>query len=87
MLLADMEGDFIPNAILKKIYKRVYSEKAMFNTNFIKGRHTGDYFSFMSNLFLKAGYTVRLSFLTRQSLSEEWERKHGSTRTTICLNL
>lgn len=56
MLLADMEGDFMPNAAIKKIYGRIYSEKANFNSNFVKSRHTWDYFAFLNNLFLKSGY-------------------------------
>ena len=56
MLLADMEGDFMPNATVRKIYGRIYSEKANFNANFVKSRHTWDYFAFLSSLFLKSGY-------------------------------
>ncbi len=56
MLIADLEGDFAPNAAIKNIFKRVYEQKATFNQNFVKSRHTGDYITFMSNLFLKAGY-------------------------------
>ncbi len=51
LLQADLEGDFIANAPLKKIYRPV-----KYNTNFTKTRHCGDYFSFMSHLFLQMGY-------------------------------
>ena len=56
MLLADMEGDFMPNTEIRKIYGRIYSEKANFNVNFVKSRHTWDYFAFLNNLFIKSGY-------------------------------
>ena len=56
MLLADMEGGFINNGDIKKIYGRIYSEKVNFNANFVKSRHTWDYFSFLNILFLKSGY-------------------------------
>ena len=56
MLQADLEGDFITNAKLKQIYKRVFSEKVMYNTNFSKTKHMGSYFSMVSRLFLEMGY-------------------------------
>jgi hypothetical protein len=55
MFLADMEGDFIPNASVREIYKRIYSEKVNFNENFTKSRHAWDYFSFLNQLLLKSG--------------------------------
>ncbi len=56
MLLADLEGDFMANPPLKKIYRRIFSEKASFERNFSKTKHTRDYFAFMSRLFLRLGY-------------------------------
>jgi hypothetical protein len=56
MLLADMEGDFTPNATVKTIYRRIYDERVNYNMNFVKGRHTWDYFSFLNHFFLKSGY-------------------------------
>jgi hypothetical protein len=56
LLLADLEGDFISNAALKTIYRRIFSEKVGFNTNFSKTQHIGDYFSMLSHLFLQLGY-------------------------------
>ena len=56
LLQADMEGDFIANAPLKKIYRRIFNQPVKYNTNFTKTRHCGDYFSFMSHLFLQMGY-------------------------------
>ena len=55
-LLADMEGDFIANAQLKRIYRRIFNTPAKFNTNFTKTKHAMDYFYFMSRLFDRLGY-------------------------------
>jgi hypothetical protein len=57
MLLADLEGDFMANPALKQIYRRIFAEKAVFERNFVKTKHTGDYFAFMSRLFLRLGYS------------------------------
>ncbi len=56
LLQADLEGDFIASAPLKKIYRRIFNQPVKYNTNFTKTRHCGDYFSFMSHLFLQMGY-------------------------------
>ncbi|MDR2356879.1 MAG: ATP-binding protein [Oscillospiraceae bacterium] len=56
MLLGDIEGDFMANATVKQIYKRIYGETVVFNTPFSKTRHVTDYFAFVSRLFLSAGY-------------------------------
>ena len=56
LLQADLEGDFIANAPLKKIYRRIFSQPAKYNVNFTKTKHCRDYFSFMSHLFTQMGY-------------------------------
>ena len=56
LLQADMEGDFVANAPLKKIYRRIFGQHVKYNVNFTKTRHCGDYFSFMSRLFTQMGY-------------------------------
>jgi hypothetical protein len=56
-LLADLEGDFIGAATLKKIYKRIFSEKVSYNTTFSKTKHMDDYFAMLSYLFLQLGYS------------------------------
>lgn len=56
LLQADMEGDFIANAPLKKIYRRIFNQPVKYNVNFAKTRHCHDYFSFMSHLFKQLGY-------------------------------
>lgn len=56
LLQADLEGDFVANAPLKKIYRRIFSETVKYNQNFTKTKHCGDYFAFMSHLFLQMGY-------------------------------
>lgn len=56
LLQADLEGDFIANAPLKKIYRRIFSQPVKYNTNFTKTKHCNDYLSFMSHLFIQMGY-------------------------------
>lgn len=56
LLQADMEGDFIANAPLKKIYRRIFNQPVKYNMNFTKTKHCGDYYSFMSHLFTQMGY-------------------------------
>lgn len=51
LLQADLEGDFITNASLKKIYRRIFGQPVKYNVNFSKTKHCRDYFSFMSHLF------------------------------------
>lgn len=56
LLQADLEGDFIANAPLKKIYRRIFGQPVKYNVNFTKTKHCRDYFSFMSHLFTRMGY-------------------------------
>lgn len=56
LLQADLEGDFIANAPLKKIYRRIFGQPVKYNTNFTKTKHCSDYFAFMSHLFIQMGY-------------------------------
>ena len=56
LLQADLEGDFITNASLKKIYRRIFGQPVKYNVNFSKTKHCRDYFSFMSHLFTQMGY-------------------------------
>ncbi len=56
LLQADMEGDFVANAALKKIYKRIFMQSVKYNTNFVKTKHCRDYLQFMSHLFVQLGY-------------------------------
>lgn len=56
LLQADLEGDFMANAPLKKIYRRIFNQPVKYNVNFTKTKHCGDYFSFMSHLFTQMGY-------------------------------
>ena len=55
MLLADLEGDFINNAALKRIYKRIFSDKCIFKNTFAKTKHMEDYFAMVSHLFRQLG--------------------------------
>lgn len=56
LLQADLEGDFIANAPLKKIYRRIFGQPVKYNVNFTKTKHCRDYFSFMSHLFIQMGF-------------------------------
>lgn len=56
LLQADLEGDFIANAPLKQIYKRIFNQKVKYNVNFSKMKHCGDYFDFLSHFFTQMGY-------------------------------
>lgn len=56
LLQADMEGDFMANAPLKKIYRRIFNHPVKYNVNFSKTKHCQDYFTFMSHLFKQMGY-------------------------------
>lgn len=56
LLQADLEGDFISNAPLKKIYKRIFNQTVKYNVNFTKTKHCMDYLCFMSHLFGQMGY-------------------------------
>lgn len=56
LLQADLEGDFVANVPLKKIYRRIFNEPVKYNVNFAKTRHCRDYFAFMSHLFTQMGY-------------------------------
>lgn len=56
LLQADLEGDFVANGLLKKIYKRIFSQTAKYNVSFSKTKHCLDYFRFMSHLFGGLGY-------------------------------
>ena len=44
LLQADLEGDFIANVPLKKIYKRIFNQTVKYNVNFTKTKHCRDYF-------------------------------------------
>ena len=54
--LADLEGDFVTGAAIKKSFRRVTGTVAKFNRSFSKARHSMDYFRFLSRLFSLCGY-------------------------------
>ena len=55
-LISDMEGDFIGNPVLRRIYRRIFNTAVKFNVNFSKTKHSMDYFKFISHLFSQCGY-------------------------------
>lgn len=56
LLQADLEGDLIGNADLKRIYRRIFNKTAKYNIAFSKTKHMTDYFSFFSHLIHALGY-------------------------------
>ena len=56
LLMADLEGDFINNARLRQIYKRIFAETVRFSVPFSKTRHSMDYLAMLSHLFKLLGY-------------------------------
>ena len=56
LLQGDLEGNLVSNVKLRQIYRRIFSEKAVSNTNFSKTKHMSSYFSMISRLFLAMGY-------------------------------
>ena len=53
--LADLEGDFVSGATIKKSFRRVTGKVAKFNRTFSKTKHGFDYFRFLSHLFTLLG--------------------------------
>ena len=74
-LMTDMEGDFISNVVVKKIYKRIFHTTVKFKVNFSKTKHTMDYFRFMSHLFHRAGYTGWVILFDEAELIGRFARK------------
>ncbi|MFZ3102694.1 MAG: BREX system ATP-binding domain-containing protein [Desulfitobacteriaceae bacterium] len=56
LLMADLEGDFINNTLLRQIYKRIFDQSVRYSVPFSKTRHSMDYFSMLSNLFKLLGF-------------------------------
>jgi hypothetical protein len=56
LLAADIAGDFMTSSGVRKVYRRIFGETAIFNNSFVKTRHIGDYLSFLSRLFKAQGY-------------------------------
>jgi len=55
LFLADLEGDFVSVALIKRSYRRIHGAPAKFNQSFSKSRHWMDYFAFASHLFRLLG--------------------------------
>lgn len=75
LLQADLEGDFIANGLLKKTYKRIFSETAKYNVNFSKTKHSMDYFNFMSHLFVTLGYNGWVILVDEAELIGRFSKK------------
>lgn len=54
--MADLEGDFINNALLRQIYKRIFAQPVRYAVPFSKMRHSMDYFNLVSHLFKLRGF-------------------------------
>jgi hypothetical protein len=55
-LLGDISGNFMANAAIRQIYRRIYNQSAVFDTSFVKSKHVMDYFAFLARLFTALGY-------------------------------
>ena len=75
LLQADLEGDFVANASLKKIYRRIFNQPVKYNVNFTKTKHCRDYISFMSHLFTQMGYKGWAIFIDETELMGRLGRK------------
>ena len=54
--LADLEGDFVSNSLIRKGYRSVTGVTAKFNQNFSKTKHSMDYIRFFAHMFRTLGY-------------------------------
>ena len=86
LLQADLEGDFIANAPLKQIYKRIFSQTVKFNTTFSKTKHCADYFAFMSHLFAGLGYNGWVILIDEAELMGRLGKKARRMHTGIWRN-
>lgn len=75
LLAADLGGDFIAPAALRKIYRRVFGESATFNTPFVKAKHVMDYFAFLAKVFRSCGYNGWLILFDEAELIGRLGRK------------
>lgn len=75
LLQADLEGDFVANASLKKIYRRIFNQSVKYNVNFTKTKHCRDYISFMSHLFTQMGYKGWATLMDETELMGRLGRK------------
>lgn len=74
-LLADLEGDFIANATLRQIYRRIFNQTVKYNVNFSKTKHCMDYFAFMSHFFTQLGYHGWVILVDEGELMGRFSRK------------
>lgn len=79
-----MEGNFIANNVLKQIYRRIYNQPVKYQVNFSKTKHTDDYFTFMSHLFVQQGYDGWVILLDEGELMGRFSKK---TRLNAYRNL
>jgi hypothetical protein len=55
-LLGDISGNFMANAAIRQIYRRIFNQPAAFDASFVKSKHAIDYFAFLARLFIALGY-------------------------------
>ena len=82
--LADLEGDFVSNAQVKRVFRRVTGKPAQFNQNFTKTKHCMDYFSFMSTLFRRIGYAGWVILFDEAELIGRLGTKARQKASAIC---
>ena len=54
--MADLEGDYTGQPLIKRSYRRISGSPARFSENFSKTKHWRDYYCFMSHFFHQLGY-------------------------------
>ena len=54
--MADLEGDYAGQPLIKRSYRRISGSPARFSENFSKTKHWRDYYCFMSHFFHQLGY-------------------------------
>ena len=73
--LADLEGDFVSPALIKRSYRRISGVPAKFTENFSKTKHWPDYYFFMSRFFRMLGYDGWVILLDEAELIGRFGKK------------
>lgn len=75
VLMADLEGDFTTDAVVKRCYRNVTGKAAKFSQSFSKKKHVKDYFHFISHLFHSFGYSGWVLLFDEAELMGRFSKK------------
>ena len=75
VLMADLEGDFTTDAVVKRCYRSVTGKAAKFSQSFSKKKHVKDYFHFISHLFRCFGYSGWVLLFDEAELMGRFSKK------------